>query len=42
LRALPGDVTDHPLLPVDGALPVRAVVPDPELLVRYAVKELSR
>jgi O-succinylbenzoate synthase len=42
LGALPGDVTDHPLLPVDGVLPVRAVVPDPELLARYAVNEASR
>ena len=36
LGALPGDVTAHPLAPVDGVLPVRAVVPDPDLLARYA------
>jgi O-succinylbenzoate synthase len=35
LGALPGDVTDHPLTPVDGALPVRSVTPDVELLARY-------
>ena len=29
---LTADVTDAPLLPVDGALPVRRVVPSPELL----------
>jgi o-succinylbenzoate synthase len=37
LDALPGDVTREPLVPVDGALPVRAVAPDAELLARYAV-----
>ena len=37
LGALPGDVTREPLVPVDGALPVRAVTPDAELLARYAV-----
>jgi O-succinylbenzoate synthase len=42
LRALPGDVTDHPLLPVDGALTVRAIVPDPDLLALHAVNEASR
>jgi O-succinylbenzoate synthase len=40
LAALPGDVTRTPLAPVDGMLPVRAVVPDPELLDRY--QEASR
>jgi len=42
LPALPGDVTDTPLVPVDGMLPVRAVVPDVDLLSRYAAKEASR
>jgi O-succinylbenzoate synthase len=42
LRALPGDVTHAPLVPVDGALPVRAVVPDADLLARYDVKDASR
>jgi O-succinylbenzoate synthase len=37
LRALPGDVTHTPLVPADGALPVRMVVPDPDLLARYAI-----
>ena len=37
LGALPGDVTDAPLAPVDGALPVRAVVPDRARLNRYQV-----
>jgi O-succinylbenzoate synthase len=37
LAALPGDVTDDPLIPVGGALPVRAVVPSPALLARYQV-----
>jgi O-succinylbenzoate synthase len=37
LGALAGDVTREPLVPVDGALPVRAVTPDAELLARYAV-----
>jgi O-succinylbenzoate synthase len=35
LGALPGDVTATPLAPVHGVLPVRAVVPDPDLLARY-------
>jgi O-succinylbenzoate synthase len=35
LDALPGDVTGAPLVPVEGALPVRPVVPDPLLLARY-------
>ena len=34
---LPGDVTRHPLVPVHGALRVRAIVPDPDLLARYSV-----
>jgi O-succinylbenzoate synthase len=37
LGTLPGDVTSTPLVPVDGALPVRAVVPDAGLLRRYQV-----
>jgi O-succinylbenzoate synthase len=40
LGALPGDVTRVPLVPVDGALPVRVVAPDPDLLARY--QEVSR
>jgi O-succinylbenzoate synthase len=40
LGALPGDVTRSPLVPVDGVLPVRAVVPDTDLLERY--QEVSR
>jgi O-succinylbenzoate synthase len=42
LGAIAGDVTRTPLVPVDGALPVRAVVPDADLLARYAEKEASR
>lgn len=42
LAALPGDVTHAPLAPIDGVLPVRAVVPDADLLARYSVKEASR
>lgn len=42
LGALPGDVTHVPLVPVDGVLAVRRVVPDPDLLARYATNELSR
>ncbi len=42
LGMLPGDVTATPLTPVDGVLPVRAVVPDPDLLARYATNEVSR
>ena len=38
----PGDVDRDPLVPVDGVLPVRAVVPDAELLARYATEEASR
>ncbi len=34
LAGLPGDVTHTPLAPVDGALPVRAVTPDDDLLAR--------
>jgi O-succinylbenzoate synthase len=37
LSALAGDVTGDPLVPVDGALPVRAVAPDADLLARYQV-----
>jgi O-succinylbenzoate synthase len=40
LGALPGDVTHHPLSPVDGVLPVRTVVPADDLLARY--QEVSR
>ncbi|HLM19666.1 MAG TPA: enolase C-terminal domain-like protein [Acidimicrobiia bacterium] len=40
--ALPGDVTRTPLAPMDGALPVRTIVPDPELLARYEMKDASR
>ena len=40
LHALSGDVTREPLVPVDGALPVRSVTPDAELLARY--QEASR
>ena len=32
---LAADVTRHPLLPVDGAIEVRRVLPDPALLQRY-------
>lgn len=32
-----GDVTHDPLVPVDGALPVRAVAPAPDLLASYQV-----
>jgi o-succinylbenzoate synthase len=42
LHALPGDVSHTPLVPVDGALPVRAVVPDPDLLARYEAMERNR
>jgi O-succinylbenzoate synthase len=37
LGTLAGDVTGAPLTPVDGAIAVRAVVPDDDLLARYAV-----
>jgi len=40
LGAIAGDVTRHPLVPVDGALPVRKVTPDRELLACY--QESSR
>ncbi|MCB1280682.1 MAG: O-succinylbenzoate synthase, partial [Salinibacterium sp.] len=33
---LAGDVSTHPLLPVDGAIPVRRVDASEELLARYA------
>jgi O-succinylbenzoate synthase len=42
LGALAGDVTHEPLVAVDGAVPVRRVVPAPDLLARYAVNEVSR
>jgi O-succinylbenzoate synthase len=35
LGALAGDVTHAPLVPVDGALVVRTVAPDDDLLARY-------
>ena len=35
LGALAGDVTRSPLVPVDGAIAVRAVTPDADLLARY-------
>ena len=34
VQLLSDDVVDDPLLPVDGALPVRAAVPDPKRLAR--------
>jgi O-succinylbenzoate synthase len=37
LGALAGDVTHTPLVPTDGAVAVRAIVPDDDLLARYAV-----
>lgn len=36
LGSLPGDVTADPLVPVDGSIEVRPVVPSPDLLERYA------
>lgn len=36
VQLLEGDVVPDPLLPVDGALPVRPVVPSPALLDRWA------
>jgi len=42
VTALPGDVTHTPLVPVDGVLPVRAVVPDADLLARYELKDVTR
>ncbi len=41
LAALPGDVTHTPLTPVDGAITVRPIVPDGDLLARYG-NEVSR
>jgi O-succinylbenzoate synthase len=35
LDGIAGDVTHHSLVPVDGALPVRPVVPDDDLLACY-------
>ena len=37
LGALMDDVTDDPLVPVEGTLPVRTVSPTPERLARYQV-----
>jgi o-succinylbenzoate synthase len=42
LGAITGDVTHQPLVPVDGMLPVRAVVPDDDLLARYAETQRHR
>jgi O-succinylbenzoate synthase len=42
LGAVPGDVTHTPLVPIGGALAVRTVVPDADLLARYADDEASR
>jgi O-succinylbenzoate synthase len=42
LGALAGDVTHEPLVPVDGVLAVRPVVPADDLLARYEAKEASR
>jgi O-succinylbenzoate synthase len=42
VTALPDDVTHMPLVPVDGVLPVRAVVPDADLLARYELKDVTR
>jgi o-succinylbenzoate synthase len=39
---LAADVTAEPLLPVDGAIPVRRVSPDPELLARHAASAERR
>ncbi len=39
---LAADVVADPLVPVDGWLPVRRVVPDPELLARFSVASVSR
>jgi O-succinylbenzoate synthase len=36
LGMLPGDVSHTPLVPIGGAVPVRTVVPDRDLLARYA------
>jgi O-succinylbenzoate synthase len=38
VQLLTDDVVDDSLLPVDGALPVRAVVPNPERLSRLAAE----
>jgi len=38
LAYIGGDVASDPLLPEDGVLRVRAVVPDPELIARYRVR----
>jgi O-succinylbenzoate synthase len=39
---LAADVTHDPLLPVDGCIPVRRVVPDADLLERYAASDERR
>lgn len=39
VQLLEADVVTDPLLPVDGLLPVRRVVPDPELLAAHAAPE---
>jgi O-succinylbenzoate synthase len=39
---LAADVTSSPLVPVDGAIDVRRVVPDPALLTRYAASAERR
>lgn len=36
---LAGDVTDHSLLPVDGAIPIRSVLPAAESLQRFAADQ---
>ncbi|MEY3361914.1 MAG: hypothetical protein RL531_1633 [Actinomycetota bacterium] len=38
LAEIDGDVTDDPLVPVDGVLPVRAVVPTAAALVTYGAR----
>jgi O-succinylbenzoate synthase len=39
---LAADVTRNPVLPVDGSIPVRRVVPDADLLERYAASPARR
>jgi O-succinylbenzoate synthase len=39
---LAADVTRHPVLPVGGSIPVRRVVPDADLLERYAASPERR
>ena len=38
LDELEGDVTDDPLVPIDGVLVVRAVVPSPARLAAYGAR----